>query len=997
MSNTAKPVDVLYANSLTSRVQARINQKLASLVASVQRDWSVKTTSADIQKDLSDRHNKNTPDFVIRRYLQAFHSEVIPTTFAPPVLTESDNVPWDDPTIKALSSVLAKRAKDQGARISSTEWSRYLQGAGCQDRDKVFMIAFTLEMDVDDTIELLLAFEQETYSVRHPKDLICMFCQSSQEPYIWSDVEKMYRDFCSKRTPNVQGTAAAKRPTEGMTEKIEDEIDAIFDNGLPPGDAAEELVKFMVANSHEFISFPKREYVTETKSEEQIRIASQKKDREKIFKIAIKAKMSVDATEQLLKGASLDSYHLCNPLDLVCWFWQSGTSMYTWDDVSVILKQIKGTYFDPALDRNDERLTQESICDKIRKIHASGLSREEKVSALIQYMQENNKSFYVPKKTTVEEFVTGYSLSRMENMMRLTQYLVKIYPFAGPDAFGINPRVKVDPDGNPVLPELARAMFHLSGWDQISWEKSKHTQDNATQEFESSMKTLCDNYEQNMSRIERLRTGGYDVKFFKRSDAMLFIFFLFSGYISESVGDCERLEIQEKIDALTKNGGRFDKAIKQALARVKFAYEELTHPDDALTRFEELRSAFDRILFELGYHKVYLPYTLDRFLLLALMTENPHKMAALIMCQAGTVVDDEISLDCLIIPDNLDQKLWELDERKERKRKQTVPSSDSAEDEAEDDSHEIVNCAEREVTPEDARREPVDADTESSTIAELTDDSLNMYLKEIRSTKLLSREEETILAQRIANGDPSAKNKLIESNLRLVVSIAKTYQHRGLPLSDLIQEGNVGLSCAVDRFDWTRGTKFSTYATWWIRQAITRALNSTGRTVRIPVYLGDRISKISKCELSLIQELGRAPTIDELADKLNMTAKKIIDAKIAAGEPLSLDTPVGEDLDSEDASTLGTFVEDIGIAKPEDHSFDALLRDSLAAGLDALDDREAMILMIHFGIYNGKRYTHEDIGEIYGIDSEIIHQSERNALRKLRHHDSIKKIKGFYN
>ena len=283
--------------------------------------------------------------------------------------------------------------------------------------------------------------------------------------------------------------------------------------------------------------------------------------------------------------------------------------------------------------------------------------------------------------------------------------------------------------------------------------------------------------------------------------------------------------------------------------------------------------------------------------------------------------------------------------------------------------------------------DPVDLAAEYS-----LDDPVRMYLKEIGQVKLLSAEEEVDLAKRVAEGDQKAKNKLTEANLRLVVSIAKKYSGRGLHILDLIQEGNTGLIRAVDKFDWTKGNKFSTYATWWIRQAITRAIADQARTIRVPVHMVEVINKATRCNRKLVQELGREPTVEEIAKELNLPVEKIIEANRTAADTLSLDTPVG---DEEDTS-IGSFVEDERTPGPADATSNALLAEALKEILDTLTEREADVLRMRFGMYDGRTHTLEEVGQIFGVTRERIRQIENKAIRKLRHPSRAKKIRDFY-
>ena len=283
--------------------------------------------------------------------------------------------------------------------------------------------------------------------------------------------------------------------------------------------------------------------------------------------------------------------------------------------------------------------------------------------------------------------------------------------------------------------------------------------------------------------------------------------------------------------------------------------------------------------------------------------------------------------------------------------------------------------------------DPVDLAAEYS-----LDDPVRMYLKEIGQIKLLSAEEEVELAKRVSEGDQEAKNKLTEANLRLVVSIAKKYSGRGLHILDLIQEGNTGLIRAVDKFDWTKGNKFSTYATWWIRQAITRAIADQARTIRVPVHMVEVINKATRCNRKLVQELGREPTVEEIAAELNLPVEKIIEANRTAADTLSLDTPVG---DEEDTS-IGSFVEDERTPGPADATSNALLAEALKEILDTLTEREADVLRMRFGMYDGRTHTLEEVGQIFGVTRGRIRQIENKAIRKLRHPSRAKKIRDFY-
>ena len=272
------------------------------------------------------------------------------------------------------------------------------------------------------------------------------------------------------------------------------------------------------------------------------------------------------------------------------------------------------------------------------------------------------------------------------------------------------------------------------------------------------------------------------------------------------------------------------------------------------------------------------------------------------------------------------------------------------------------------------------------------DDPVRMYLKEIGQIKLLTPEEEQALAARVAEGDKYAKDKLTEANLRLVVSIAKKYSGRGLHILDLIQEGNTGLIRAVDKFDYTKGNKFSTYATWWIRQAITRAIADQARTIRVPVHMVEVINKVTRCNRKLVQELGREPTMEEIAEDLHLPLEKVIEATRTSADTLSLDTPVGDEEDT----TIGSFVEDDNTPGPADATSNTLLAEALEEILQTLTDREAEVLRMRFGMFDGRTHTLEEVGQIFGVTRERIRQIENKAIRKLRHPSRAKKIKDFY-
>ncbi|MBE5039983.1 RNA polymerase sigma factor RpoD [Ructibacterium gallinarum] len=271
------------------------------------------------------------------------------------------------------------------------------------------------------------------------------------------------------------------------------------------------------------------------------------------------------------------------------------------------------------------------------------------------------------------------------------------------------------------------------------------------------------------------------------------------------------------------------------------------------------------------------------------------------------------------------------------------------------------------------------------------DDPVRMYLKEIGKVDLLSGAEETELARRMANGDKEAKKKLAEANLRLVVSIAKRYVGRGMLFLDLIQEGNLGLIKAVEKFDYTKGYKFSTYATWWIRQAITRAIADQARTIRIPVHMVETINKLVRVSRQLVQELGRDPLPEEIAKELNMPVDKVGEIMKIAQEPVSLETPIGEEEDSH----LGDFIQDDDAPAPSDAATFTLLKEQLVDVLSTLTPREEKVLRLRFGLDDGRARTLEEVGKEFNVTRERIRQIEAKALRKLRHPSRSRKLKDY--
>ncbi len=287
----------------------------------------------------------------------------------------------------------------------------------------------------------------------------------------------------------------------------------------------------------------------------------------------------------------------------------------------------------------------------------------------------------------------------------------------------------------------------------------------------------------------------------------------------------------------------------------------------------------------------------------------------------------------------------------------------------------------------------IDEVSESNFEGVSVDDPVRMYLREIGKIPLLTYDEEIELAKKILEGDEEAKQKLAESNLRLVVSIAKKYVGRGMLFLDLIQEGNMGLIKAVEKFDYTKGFKFSTYATWWIRQAITRAIADQARTIRIPVHMVETINKLIRISRHLLQQLGREPTPEEIAEEMEIPAEKVMEIQKIAQDPVSLETPIGE----EDDSHLGDFIQDEDSPAPQDSAAYTLLKEQLEEVMNTLTPREAKVLKLRFGLEDGKARTLEEVGREFDVTRERIRQIEAKALRKLRHPSRSKKLRDYMN
>ena len=300
----------------------------------------------------------------------------------------------------------------------------------------------------------------------------------------------------------------------------------------------------------------------------------------------------------------------------------------------------------------------------------------------------------------------------------------------------------------------------------------------------------------------------------------------------------------------------------------------------------------------------------------------------------------------------------------------------------------VPDLSEIEEVPEE---EIADTDAMADTFS--TDDPVRMYLKEIGKVPLLTPEEEQALAKLMAEGDEDAKRRMAEANLRLVVSIAKRYVGRGMLFLDLIQEGNLGLIKAVEKFDYTKGYKFSTYATWWIRQAITRAIADQARTIRIPVHMVETINKVIRVSRQLLQELGHDPSAEEIASEMGMPVEKVRDILKIAQEPVSLETPIGEEEDSH----LGDFIPDEDASEPSEAASFSLLKEQLMEVLETLTPREKKVLELRFGIVDGRTRTLEEVGKEFNVTRERIRQIEAKALRKLRHPSRSKKLRDFLN
>ena len=343
--------------------------------------------------------------------------------------------------------------------------------------------------------------------------------------------------------------------------------------------------------------------------------------------------------------------------------------------------------------------------------------------------------------------------------------------------------------------------------------------------------------------------------------------------------------------------------------------------------------------------------------------------------KSGTATDDEIN-DQLVIPFTLDAD--GIEDLLQRIQDAGISITDK-------DGNPSARVLNNEEEPELSDEELLGSNSAK------VNDPVRMYLKEIGVVPLLTNEEEQELAILVEQGDLEAKQRLAEANLRLVVSIAKRYVGRGMQFLDLIQEGNMGLMKAVDKFDYTKGFKFSTYATWWIRQAITRAIADQARTIRIPVHMVETINKLVRVQRQLLQDLGREPTPEEIGAEMDLPTEKVREILKIAQEPVSLETPIGE----EDDSHLGDFIEDEVIENPVDYTTRVVLREQLDEVLDTLTYREENVLRLRFGLDDGKMRTLEDVGKVFNVTRERIRQIEAKALRKLRHPSRSKPLRDF--
>lgn len=490
-----------YDNSLTTSVQAHIRTVLAQKLMDANTTAKIGSTAREIREYLTDPDTLCTPDFTIRRYLQAHHPGLLADLGPLPDLVGSGkNAPWPADARKTLAARLAAASKEQGASITAAEWNRYLDKSGCSSREKVLRIAFTLKMDVNQTMELLLAFGMEPYSVRQPLDLICMFCQKLPGTYTWAQANQMYEEFLSRRTSHSVGSA---RTTAGMTEQVERDLNALFEKKLQGSNAQKALVEYMVEHSDEFISF-------------------------------------LDGKEEVF----LDGY-----------------TMQRADQYRRLTEYLAILY--------------PSIITPVNKMLGEGDARS------WDYMQWDNRIEYVADRDT----------------------------------------------GKISLPALARAMFWASGWTDLAWKE-----DAPKNSFDYAMHSFCKNYKQHIDKVNRLFSGGKNVAFFNRRDALLFLFFFISGCIKLYDYNDDHADRQiERLRELTERESRFDAAMGQMMDKLETLYDS---DENAARYFQGLCQCFNMILSQMGHTNLYLPAQFDRFVLLALMSEDPEELASLIMSEA---------------------------------------------------------------------------------------------------------------------------------------------------------------------------------------------------------------------------------------------------------------------------------------------------------------------------------------------------------------------------
>ena len=490
-----------YSNSLTTSVQSHIRTVLAQKVLSANTARRIGSTAREIRQYLTDPATLSTPEFVIRRYIQANHPGLLAQYGAlPDLVNGQQNLPWSREVLVSLSSRLEALSKEQHAAISAAEWLGYLTGSTSNKRDKVLRMAFTLKMDTEQTLDLLLAFGMEPYSVRYPLDLICMFCQKLPGTYTWAQAKSMLKEFMDRRTHHACGSAGA---TMGMTEQITTDLNAIFDRNLQSSNARDALVAYMVEHSGEFISF-----------------------------------------------------------------------------------------------------------------------------------MDGKKEVFLP----------GYTLHRAAQYRRLTEYLAVLYPHSlvavnrkdgegdkrdwDPKQWHNRTEYVVNPaTGVLSLPALNRAMFWASGWSDLAWNE-----DVREGSFEDTMRKFCDNYKQHIDKVNRLFSGGNTIAFFDRRDALLFIFFLLSGYSKLLAYNDDDADAKiEQLHEMAESGDPFDDAIGQVLYKFDYLYEG---QEDSARYFRGLCQCFDMILAQMDHANLYLPAQFDRFVLLALLSEDPEEMAGLVMSEA---------------------------------------------------------------------------------------------------------------------------------------------------------------------------------------------------------------------------------------------------------------------------------------------------------------------------------------------------------------------------